>query len=207
MARTRDKEFWDAFTGHSQRTHKAAEILLQMMEHPDQATALAQEISDLEHEGDKITHDTVHALHQTWITPLDREEIHSLICRLDDVLDFIEAASDRVMLYEIKTVRPEAVDLARILARSCSDIQKAMGMLTNLKDAVPLLDLCMHINRHEHDADMIFRRGLARLFNDKERNDPLEVMKWRDILESIETATDRCEDVANIIEGIVLEHA
>lgn len=207
MARTRDKEFWEAFSGHSQRTSKAAETLLSMLEHPENAAAAAQEIADLEHEGDRITHDTVHALHQTWITPLDREEIHGLISRLDDVLDFIEAASERVMLYEIKTVRPEAIDLARILARSCADIQKAMGMLQNLKDARPLLDLCMHINRHEHDADQIFRRGLARLFNEKENNNPMDVMKWRDILESIETATDRCEDVANIIEGIVLEHA
>jgi hypothetical protein len=127
-----------------------------------------------------------------------------LISRLDDVLDFIDAAADRIALYEITNVRSEAIDIAKILELSCSELQRAMVMLQNMKDAKPLLALCMHINRHEHDADMIFRRGLARLFN--ERNDPLDVMKWRDILESIETATDRCEDVANIIEGIVLEH-
>jgi predicted phosphate transport protein (TIGR00153 family) len=207
MARTRDDEFWLAFKEHSRRSHRAAEILVEMLENLDRAQELAQQISDLEHEGDRITHDIVHALHQTWITPLDREEIHGLISRLDDVLDFIEAASERVALYEIKTVRAEAIDIAKVLARSCRDIQKAMDLLQNLKDAQPVLDLCMHINRHEHEADQIFRRALARLFNDKERNDPLEVMKWRDILEAIETATDRCEDVANIVEGIVLEHA
>jgi len=204
MGLTRDEEFWSAFTNHAQRTVRAAELLVQMLEHPDQRQRLVQEISDLEHEGDKITHDTVLALHQTWITPLDREEIHGLISRLDDVLDFIDAAADRVALYEIEQTRPEAVDLAKILQQSCSEIERAMGLLRNMKDPQPLLALCMHINRHEHDADQIFRRALARLFN--ERTEPLELMKWRDILESIETATDRAEDVANIIEGIVLEH-
>jgi uncharacterized protein len=204
MALTRDNEFWSAFTGHAQRTVRASALLVEMLEHPNRAQALAQEISNLEHEGDKITHDTVLALHQTWITPLDREEIHGLISRLDDVLDFLDAASDRVALYEITTVRPEAVELAKILQLSCIEIERAVGLLKNLKDVKPLLDLCMHINRHEHDADQVFRKGLARLF--KERTDPLEVMKWRDIYESIETATDRAEDVANIIEGIALEH-
>lgn len=204
MGLTRDEEFWSAFSNHSQRTVRAAELLVQMLEHPDQRQKLVQDISDLEHEGDKITHDTVLALHQTWITPLDREEIHGLISRLDDVLDFIDAAADRVALYEIENTRPEAVDLAKILLLSCSEIERAVGLLRNMKDPQPLLALCMHINRHEHDADQIFRRALARLFN--ERTDPLELMKWRDILESIETATDRAEDVANIIEGIVLEH-
>jgi uncharacterized protein len=204
MALTRDREFWSAFTGHAQLTVKAAALLVEMLEHPDRRQRIVQEISDLEHEGDKITHDTVLALHQTWITPLDREEIHGLISGLDDVLDFIDAAADRIALYEIEHARHEAVDIAKILELSCGELQRAMGMLQNMKDAKPLLALCMHINRHEHDADLLFRRGLARLFN--ERNDPLDVMKWRDILESIETATDRCEDVANIIEGIVLEH-
>lgn len=204
MALTRDKEFWSAFTSHSQLTVKAAGLLVEMLEHPERRQRIVQEISDLEHEGDKITHDTVLALHQTWITPLDRESIHGLISRLDDVLDFVDAAADRVALYEIELARPEAIEIAQILVLSCGEIQRAMGMLQNMKDAKPLLALCMHVNRHEHDADQIFRRALARLFN--ERTEPLELMKWRDILESIETATDRAEDVANIIEGIVLEH-
>ena len=205
MALTRDREFWSAFTSHSQLTVRAAGLLVEMLEHPDRRQKLVQDISDLEHEGDKITHDTVLALHQTWITPLDRESIHGLISRLDDVLDFVDATADRVALYEIEATRPEAVDLAKILELSCTEIERAMGMLQNMKDAKPLLTLCMHINRHEHDADQVFRKGLARLFN--ERTDPLELMKWRDILDSLETATDRAEDVANIIEGIVLEHA
>jgi predicted phosphate transport protein (TIGR00153 family) len=204
MALTRDKVFWDAFTSHAQRTVRASELLLELLEHPEKVEQLAREIGDLEHEGDKITHDTVLALHQTWITPLDREEIHALITSLDDVLDFLDSASDRIALYKLSSMRPEAIDLAKVLHSCCVEIEKAVALLQNIKDVKPLLDICMHINRYEHDADQILRRALARLFN--ETTNPLEVMKWRDVLDAIETATDRAEDVANIIEGIVLEH-
>ncbi|MFI5307751.1 MAG: DUF47 domain-containing protein [Polyangiales bacterium] len=205
MALSRDNVFWSAFTDHAQHTVRAATLLVEMLEHLDRREPLAAEIKELEHKGDQITHDTLHALHQTWITPLDREEIHGLIASLDDVLDFVEAAGDRIALYQIHDVRPEAIDLAKSLLASAGEIHKAVSMLSNIKDSKPLLDLCVAINRHEHEADQIFRRALARLFNEK--NDPLEVIKWRDILDALETATDRAEDVANIIEGIVLEHA
>jgi hypothetical protein len=204
MALTRDKEFWSAFRDHAALSVRASALLVQMLANPDERQRLVQEVSDLEHAGDKITHDTVLALHQTWITPLDRDAIHGLVSRLDDVLDFIDAAADRVALYHMETQRPEALEIAKILESSCAEIARAMGLLQDMKEARALLALCQQVNKHEHDADLVFRRGLARLFN--ERTDPLELMKWRDILEAIETATDRAEDVANIIEGIVLEH-
>ena len=204
MALTRDKEFWSAFKDHAALSQRAAVSLIKMLEAPEERERLVREISDLEHQGDKITHDTVLALHQTWITPLDRDAIHGLVSRLDDVLDLIDAAADRVALYQTESQRPEALELAKILEHSCSEIVRAMDLIQNMKEASALLSLCSQINRHEHDADLVFRRALARLFN--ERTDPLEVMKWRDIFEALETATDRAEDVANIIEGIVLEH-
>jgi predicted phosphate transport protein (TIGR00153 family) len=204
MALTRDKEFWSAFRDHAALSVRASALLVEMLESPDARQRLVQEVSDLEHQGDKITHDTVLALHQTWITPLDRDAIHGLVSRLDDVLDFIDAAADRVALYHMESQRPEALEIAKILQASCSEIARAMGLLQDMKEARALLSLCQQVNKHEHDADLVFRRGLARLFN--ERTEPLELMKWRDILEAIETATDRAEDVANIIEGIVLEH-
>jgi predicted phosphate transport protein (TIGR00153 family) len=204
MALTRDKEFWSAFKDHAALSVRASALLVQMLATPEERQRLVQEVSDLEHQGDKITHDTVLALHQTWITPLDRDAIHGLISRLDDVLDFIDAAADRVALYHMDSQRPEALELAKILESSCAEIARAMGLLQDMKEARALLALCQQVNKHEHDADLVFRRALARLFN--ERTEPLELMKWRDILESIETATDRAEDVANIIEGIVLEH-
>jgi predicted phosphate transport protein (TIGR00153 family) len=204
MSLTRDREFWTAFSKHAECGLKAAELLVQMMEHPERGASIATQISALEQEGDTITHQVVQFLHQTWITPLDREEIHALIGRLDDVLDFIDAAAGRTSLYEIDASRPESVELAKILVLSCQEIQRAMSLLQNMKDAKELLQLVRQINKHEHDADIVFRGGLARLF--KERTEPLELMKWRDILETIETATDRAKDLANVIEGIVLEH-
>jgi uncharacterized protein len=204
MSLTRDREFWTAFSSHAERSVKAAELLVQMMDHPERGQAIAAEISNLEHEGDRITHDVVAILHKTWITPLDREEIHALIGGLDDVLDFIDASAGRMALYEIDQRSSDAVELAQILVLSCKEIERAMTLLQNIKEAQPLLDLCKHINRHEHDADIVYRRAIARLF--KERTDPLELMKWRDVLEGIETATDRAKSLANVIEGIVLEH-
>ncbi len=205
MALTRDKIFWDAFTSHANATVEAAALLRKMLETPGDSVDLARQVTDLENRGDKITHDTMLALHQTWITPLDREEIHALISRLDDVLDYIEAASERITMYEIKESTPEAIELATVLEESAQAVAKAVAALSNIKDARPILDLCVAINRLENNADTVLRRGLARLF--KESNDPMLVMKWRDIYESLETATDRAEDVANVIEGIVLEHA
>jgi uncharacterized protein len=205
MALTRDGVFWSAFERHAQYTVDATATLIEMLEHLDRRESLAARIKEFEHRGDEVTRETVQALHQTWITPLDREEIHGLISKLDDVLDYIEAASERLVLYEIREVRPEAIELAKSLAAAVGEIRLAVSMLTNIKDSKPILDLCVSINKHEHAADVIFRSALARLFNGK--NDPLEVLKWRDILDALETATDRAEDVANIIEGIVLEHA
>jgi predicted phosphate transport protein (TIGR00153 family) len=205
MPLTRDTVFWSAFSSLTSKTEAAAQCLRDMMNDPQQVSALAKRVKDIEHEGDKITHEVVQALHQTWITPLDREEIHSLITSLDDVLDFIDAASDRFALYEIGVVRPEAVELADTLQIAVRDIGKAVDGLKRIKDPAPLLELCRAINKHEHDADMIYRKAIARLF--KENSDPLLVMKWREVFEAMETATDRAEDVANIIEGIILEHA
>jgi hypothetical protein len=205
MALTRDAVFWNAFDSLTEKTIAATEHLRQALTEPQRAAELAKKIKEIEHEADTVTHEVVQALHQTWITPLDREEIHALITGLDDVLDFVDAAGDKIALYEIREVRSEAVELVDSITACNSDLAKAVNGLRNIKNPDPLLELCRSINRHEHEADAIFRRGIARLF--KERADPLEVMKWRDILESMETATDRAEDVANIIEGIVLEHS
>jgi len=205
MSLTRDAVFWQAFTSHAERSVSAAKLLEEMLASPAEAEPKWRQIRDLEHEGDHITHETVKVLHQTWITPLDRDSIHELISKLDDVLDFIDAAAERIVLYEIREVRPEAREMARTLTASCVEMQKGVAALTKIKNPQAILDVCVTINKYENEADGIFRSALARLF--KEGGDPLDVMKWRDIFESLEIATDRLEDVANIIEGIVLEHA
>jgi predicted phosphate transport protein (TIGR00153 family) len=198
--------FFHAFSEHAKRSVEAAKLLLEMLEHIDRKENLALEIGEKEAAGDHITHDTVKHLHETWITPLDRFDIHGLISKLDDVLDLIEAVSERLVLFDIKAVRPPAVEMARVLVKACGDIHRAMTLFTRLSaHGKDLLDICVEINRLENEADAIYRKAIAELF--RNGNDPIDVMKWRDIFDQIEEATDRCEDVANIVEGVVLEYA
>jgi uncharacterized protein len=204
--KTKGDVFFNAFSDHASRSVEAAKLLLEMLEHVDRKEKLALDIGEKESAGDRITHETVKRLHETWITPLDRFDIHGLISKLDDVLDLIEAVSERLVLFQIQTVRPPAVELARVLLKACEDMHRAMTLFPKLaSNGQGLLDICVEINRLENEADAIYRRAIAELFHNG--NDPIDVMKWRDIFDNIEEATDRCEDVANIVEGVVLEYA
>jgi uncharacterized protein len=204
-AKTKDRDFFDAFTAHALKSVEAAKMLVEMLEDNSRATELATAINEAENRGDRLTHETVRRLHETWITPLDRNDIHSLITRMDDVLDLIEAVAERFVLFEISETRAIAVELGKVLVRSCEKLHKAMELLPGLKHPQELLELCVEVNKLENDADAIYRRAIADLF--KPGNDPIMVMKWRDIFDGMESATDRCEDVANIVEGVVLEYA
>lgn len=203
--KNRDHLFFDAFRAHAQKSVEASKLLLELLESTENAAALAAKINEAENRGDRLTHETVRNLHETWITPLDRNDIHLLITRMDDVLDLIEAVSERVVLFELTERRPLAVDLAKILVRSCEKLLRAMEILPGLKQPTELLEICIEVNQLENDADSVYRRAIAELF--KSGNDPLDVMKWRDIYDNLESATDRCEDVANVVEGVVLEYA
>jgi predicted phosphate transport protein (TIGR00153 family) len=200
-----DQRFFDAFTKHAQHTLEAAKHVAGLFKELDNAKDLARAVSEAEHAGDQVTHETIKHLHETWITPFDRADIHTLISRMDDVLDLTEAVSERVILFEIKDTRPGAQEIAEVLVKSCEKILRACELLTSMKNARELLDLCVAIGKLENEADSIYRRSIAELF--KPGNDPLVVMKWRDVFDSLETATDRCADVANVIEGVVLEYA
>jgi len=200
-----DRSFYDAFERHAARIVEAGELIVEIARHPERSVELAKKIKDVENEGDKITHETIARLHKTWITPIDRADIHSLISALDDVLDLIEAVSERVALYEIKTVPEFVVRLAGSLQRATVAVDQAIKLLPKVKQPKEMLDLCIEINRLENEADDAYRHGLASLF--KGGYDAIEVMKMRDIIDNLEAATDRCEDVANILEGIVLEYA
>jgi predicted phosphate transport protein (TIGR00153 family) len=204
--KTKGDVFFSAFAEHASRSVEAAKLLLEMLEHIDRKEKLALEIGEKESTGDRITHETVKRLHETWITPLDRFDIHGLISKLDDVLDLIEAVSERLVLFEIQKVRPPAVEIARVLLKACEEMHRAMTLFPRLAaKGQAVLDICVEINRLENEADAIYRRAIAELFHNG--NDPMDVMKWRDIFDNIEEATDRCEDVANIVEGVVLEYA
>jgi uncharacterized protein len=203
--KAKDHVFFDAFSSHAQKSVEAAKMLVEIFEDPARAAELATAINEAENRGDRLTHETVRRLHETWITPLDRNDIHALITRMDDVLDLIEAVSERVILFQLTDKQPLAVELSHVLVRSCEKLHKAMQLLPNLKQSKELLELCVEVNQLENDADAIYRRAIAELF--KPGNDPIMVMKWRDIFDNLESATDRCEDVANIVEGVVLEYA
>ena len=205
-SKAKDDVFFRAFVDHAARSVEASGLLLNAFQNLDQKERLAMQIAQAEEAGDRLTHETVKRLHETWITPLDRYDIHGLISKLDDVLDLIEAVAERLVLFEIRETKPQAIELARVLQKSCEDMHRAMGLFPSMaKKGKELLEICVEINRLENEADGIYRRAIAELF--QPGHDPIEVMKWRDLFDNLESATDRCEDVANIVEGVVLEYA
>jgi predicted phosphate transport protein (TIGR00153 family) len=201
----REESFFDFFEQHADVLVRGTAAFAKLFEPKADIAAITKQVRELEHEADSITHKCVEALHKTFITPIDRDDIHRLITRLDDVMDFVEAAAERITLYEITEMTSDARDLADVLVRAAKDVQVACQGLRNLKDARTILAKCIDINRLENEADEVLRRGVARLFKEH-KDDPIYVIKWKEILENLETATDRCEDVANTIEGVVLEH-
>jgi predicted phosphate transport protein (TIGR00153 family) len=203
----RDGVFFDAFDQHATCLVDAAKLLLAVFAQVGKASELADEIRDLEHKGDKITHDVIARLHKTWITPLDGSDIRRLITALDDVLDLTEAVSERVILFEIQTTQDDAQQLSKVLVRSCEAVAKAIHLLPTLKRSQEILDLCVEINRLENEADRVYRHALATIYRANSSVSTLDVLKWRDIYDNLEAATDRCEDVANILEGVVLEYS
>lgn len=197
--------FFSAFSQHAQLTVRAAGLLRQLLEQPAQLGELKREITRVEHEGDEITRSTITRLRSQWITPLDRPDIHTLATRLDDVLDVIESIAERLELFAIQDSSPIAVEAARVLEATAVAMSKAVDLLpVARKRAQEIITLCAEINRLESEADTLYRTAIAELF--KAGNDALMVMKWRDIHEQLEAATDLCEDVANALEGVVLEY-
>jgi len=197
----REEKFFDFFEQAAQNILRGAEALKSMMDSYLDPGASASRLKDLEHEGDKITHQIIKKLNQTFITPIDREDIYSLTSALDDVLDLIEAVADRMVLYKIESPTPEARDLSNIIYDSAKEIARAINLLSGLDH---VYDHCVEINRLENDADRITRDAIARLFQGD--YGPFEVIKWKEIYETLEAATDKCEDAANIIEAVVLKH-
>ncbi len=198
--------FFKAFTGHAQLTVQAAGLLRQLFEQPSRIGELKEQITRIEHEGDDLTRATIQRLRSQWITPLDRPDIHTLATRLDDVLDVIESIAERVQLFDIRETTPVAKDAARVLESAATAMSKAIALLPEARKRAPeILAVCTEISTLESEADALYRSAIAELF--KAGHDALVVMKWRDIHEQLESATDLCEDVANALEGVVLEYA
>jgi uncharacterized protein len=201
----RETSFFDFFEQHAALTIEGTKEFLSLVTTGANIAAKCRRISDIEHETDTITHRCVEALHKTFITPIDRDSIHRLITKMDDVMDFVEAAAERLELYELTVMTADVRDMADVLHRAAMQVEAAVRGLRSLGDPQATLKLCIDINRLENEADAILRRSVAKLF--KEEKDPIVVIKWKEIYENLENASDRCEDVANIIEGVILEHA
>ena len=201
----RDTSFFDLFDQLAGKVLDAARALEEMLERWDRLEMRVREMKDLEHECDAITHRTFDKLNLTFITPLEREDIHELASRLDDIVDHIDSTASRLVIYGVKRPTDEAKLLAQVLTRTCIEVQKAVAGLRNLKDPASLSRISVEINRLENESDDILRLALKRLF-ERQNGDVLEVIKLKEIYEKLESAVDRCEDVANVIQAVVLRH-
>jgi predicted phosphate transport protein (TIGR00153 family) len=175
-----------------------------MMEDLSLAAVKTKEIYEVEQEGDMLTHEIMRNLNKTFLTPVDREDIHALVNRLDDILDFIWASADRTMLFKLDTPMPEVIEITKTLHEATEFVMKAIVCLKNKKYS-SLQEYCIEINSLENRGNSIFREALVKLFDNIK--DPILVIKWKEVYEHLERATNTCEGVADILEGIVLKHA
>jgi uncharacterized protein len=202
----REESFFDEFEKHAAKTVEGCKAFLEMADGTTDCKAISPRIKTIESECDHITHGVVARLHKTFITPIDRNDIFRLISKMDDVMDFVEAAAQRMLVYDIHEPTPELAGLARSLLHGAQRLLEALSGMRNLKNPELILEKCVEINRLENEADEQLRVAIAKLFRESSK-DPVFVIKWKEIYELVETATDRCEDVANIIEGVVLENS
>jgi len=199
----KETDFFTMFETAALNVNRAAILLVEMMEDLSLSEIKTKEIYEAEQEGDMLTHEVMRSLNKTFLTPVDREDIHSLVNRLDDVIDLIWASADRANLFKLDTTLPEAVELSKTLHETTDYVIKAIGCLKDKKYSY-IQEYCIEINRLENRGDRIFREGLVKLF--ETMKDPVLIIKWKDVYEMLEDAHDTCEDVANILEGIVLKH-
>jgi len=197
--------FFTLFSEHAALILQGAVELRAMLDNVGELEVRAHNIKAVETKADNVTYQTIQLLHHTFITPLDREDIHQLITCMDDILDLMEDVSHCVFLYDLRVVTDEAKRLADICVACAEKVKVAVSMLDNMANSEQIMKVCGEIDRLETDADQVLRSGLAKLF--RHEPDTRELIKMKEIYELLETVTDRCEDVANIIEGIVIENS
>jgi uncharacterized protein len=199
----KDEKFFKIFGQMTVHILEAAEILGSMLRNPAEAdlASLASKIKDLEHKGDELTHRVIDELNKTFITPIDREDIHDLSAALDDVLDLIDGIATRIVLFRIKEPIRSVPEMCSVLLSQAMEIGAAVS---NLQDNDHVVERCIEINRLENDADRLFQSAIAALFD--EVKDPIDVIKRKEIIETLEAATDKAEDVANVLESIIVKN-
>jgi hypothetical protein len=197
----RETKFFDMFAEMSRNLTEGASALRDLLKDYQNVTTGVQKVKDFEHKGDDLTYAVVIKLNQTFITPFDREDIHRLASSIDDVLDFVNSAADRLIMYKIQSVPKAAIDLADVIVRQSDEISKAVHLLE--KNPQKVLEHCVEVNRLENEADTVARDAIGKLFDNA--HDPIQLIKIKELLEVLETATDKAEDAANVLETVVLK--
>lgn len=202
-----ENQYFQLFTTNISNIQEAATDLRKLLDAKttSERKILVARIEDAEHRGDQITHDIFADLSRTFVTPIDREDIHALAAKIDDILDLMEDVAVRTILYEVMDFPPEFRDLTDTLLRAVDDLAIAVPLLGDMKNVDVILRACEHVNTCENAGDDIYHNAIARMFRDVK--DPIELIKFKEILSDIEEAIDRCEHVANLIEGVVVKYA
>ncbi len=201
----KEQKFFDLFEASGKNIIKGAQSLKDMIDTWQFIDSHVAEITELEHEGDSITHQIISLLHRTFVTPFDREDIALLAHTMDDIIDFIHAAADSMFIYKVSAPTQRAKELADIIVQATIEVEKAVRGLRHKSEFKMILEECVEINRLENAADRVYRAAIGELFDDT--TDTAKIIKWREIYEHMETSTDRCEDVADVLEGVALKNA
>jgi predicted phosphate transport protein (TIGR00153 family) len=196
--------FFELFTEHAGEIVQASRELAALMAAFDDLERRSYVIETIEKRADRVAHTAIDLLHKTFITPIDRDDIHRLITRMDDIIDLMEDVAHSVHLYDVRSITPEARRLADIGAACAERVKEAVRLLSNMENARQIMAICGEIDKLESEADHVMRSAMAKLFRDEP--DVRQVIKMRSIYELLEEVTDRCQDVANIIEGIIIEN-
>lgn len=201
----REEKFFDLFETASGFVHEGALAFRDLLANYRDLAAGVERIKAIEHRCDEVTHETIDKLHKTFLTPIDREDVHAIITGLDEILDMIDAAASRMALYQIAQPKQGALEVATILANASELVKKAIAVLKTPKRNAEVIAIAREIRGYEKRADQVYRKALTDLF--MQEKDPVSVLKWKDIYDTLEEAADRCEDIANILEGVVVKNA
>lgn len=200
----RDERFFELFEQATNIIVSGADTLQHMLRDFSQADTFRKQIAELEHAGDSVIHEVVDKLNRTFVTPLDPEDIRAIASHLDDVVDYIQAAAERLVLYHVTEPLPSSLELSRVLVAVAREVQAVIALMRDFNQRQSIMEHCIEINRLENAGDKIYREALGNLFRE---GNPMELMRWKEIFDQIEQAIDQCEDLADIIESVVVKHA
>ena len=201
----KQENFFDYFEELANKIEEGGRLFLEMTETHDYSESKVAKLKEIEHEADIITHRTYEKMHTTFLTPIDREDIYALVNKMDSIMDVIEATAVRIHLYKVKKIDDQIIKQAKILNEAIIKVKEIIYAMRNMKNSKMILDGCVEINTLENAGDVVLRTIMANLFENEK--DAIELIKWKDIFYLLEEGIDTCEDVSNIVEGIVLKHA